>query len=144
MGKAILLGVMTAFIGTKSVMATTITRGEYNEYRGWQIPENEDPSEQGYLVEYLDGGKPNDDRHQGYISWSPADVFEKSYHQAHTFQDRVRLEHRELSEKLDALENMLDKGQPECIDDENWSLLKEQHKHMDAYNDTLMKRITKF
>jgi len=31
MSKAILLGVMAAFIGTKSVLATTMTRGEYNE-----------------------------------------------------------------------------------------------------------------
>lgn len=79
MTKAILLGVMTAFVGTKSVLATPMTRGKYNEYRGWQIPENEDPNEQGYLIEYVDGGKPNDDRHQGYISWSPKDVFERSY-----------------------------------------------------------------
>ena len=56
MTKAILLGVMTAFVGTKSVLATPMTRGEYNEYRGWQIPENEDPNEQGYLIEYVDGG----------------------------------------------------------------------------------------
>lgn len=79
MTKAILLGVMTAFVGTKSVLATPMTHGEYNEYRGWQIPENEDPNEQGYLIEYVDGGKPNDERHAGYISWSPADVFERSY-----------------------------------------------------------------
>ncbi|MFP3675023.1 DUF2829 domain-containing protein, partial [Bacillus sp. SIMBA_031] len=38
-----------------------------------------DPNEPGYLVEYLDGGKPNIEGHQGYVSWSPADVFERSY-----------------------------------------------------------------
>lgn len=70
---------MCAYIGTKSVLATTMTRGEYNVYRGWIIAENEDPSEQGYLVEYVDGGKPNDERHKGYISWSPACVFEDAY-----------------------------------------------------------------
>lgn len=70
---------LCAYVGTKSVLATTMTRGEYNEYHGWNIPENEDPSEQGYLVEYVDGGKSNDERHAGYISWSPADVFERSY-----------------------------------------------------------------
>lgn len=79
MGKSILLGIMTAFVGTKSVLATAMTRGDYNEYRGWQIPENEDPKEEGYLVEYQDGGKPCDERHAGYISWSPKDVFERSY-----------------------------------------------------------------
>ena len=144
MSKSLLALALTAFIGTKSVLATTMTRGEYNEYRGWTIPENEDPTEQGYLVEYVDGGKPNDDRHNGYISWSPRDVFEQSYHQAQTPQDRVRLEQRDLYDKLDKLENFLDKGQPDFIDDEQWDLLKEQQKHMDAYNDVLTKRIAKF
>ena len=141
---AVIKVALTAFIGTKSVLATTMTRGEYNEYRGWTIPENEDPTEQGYLVEYVDGGKPNDDRHKGYISWSPRDVFEQSYHQAQTPQDRVRLEQRDLYDKLDKLENFLDKGQPDFIDDEQWALLKEQQMHMDAYNDVLTKRIAKF
>ena len=103
MSKKLIALSMVAFIGTKSVLATSMTRGEYNDYRGWQIPENEDPTEQGYLVEYVDGGKPNDDRHAGYISWSPKDVFEKSYHQSQTPQDRVRLEQRELKERLDKL-----------------------------------------
>ena len=66
-------------IGTKAVLAHIMTRGEYNHYRNWEIPENEDPSEQGYLVEYVDGGKPNDERHKGYISWSPACVFKDAY-----------------------------------------------------------------
>ena len=144
MSKKLLALSLCAYIGTKSVLATTMTRGEYNEYRGWQIPENEDQNEQGYLIEYVDGGKPNDDRHAGYISWSPRDVFEQSYHQAQTPQDRVRLEQRDLYDKLDKLENFLDKGQPDFIDDEQWALLKEQQMHMDAYNDVLTKRIAKF
>lgn len=135
---------LSAYIGTKSVLAATMTRGEYNDYRGWQIPENEDPTEQGYLVEYVDGGKPNDERHTGYISWSPRDVFEKSYHQSQTPQDPVRLEQIELTSKLDALENFLDKGQPNFINDEQWALLQEQQKHMDAYSDVLAKRIALF
>ncbi len=135
---------MYQYTGTKTLKAKTMTLGEYNQYRGWQIPENEDPSQQGYLVEYLDGGKPNDERHTGYISWSPKDVFDKTYHQSQTPQDRVRLEQLELTQKLDALENFLDKGQPSFIDDEQWTLLQEQQKHMDAYSDVLAKRIALF
>uniref|UniRef100_UPI00374439FD crAss001_48 related protein n=1 Tax=Acinetobacter gerneri TaxID=202952 RepID=UPI00374439FD len=56
----------------------------------------------------------------------------------------MRLEQRELNEKLDALENFLDKGQPSFIDDKQWVLLKEQHEYMDAYNDVLAKRIALF
>lgn len=68
-------------IGTKLLNASPMTRGEYNTYRGWLLPENELElkDQKGYLVEYLDGGEPNDERHEGYISWSPADVFERNY-----------------------------------------------------------------
>lgn len=65
--------------GTKRLTAQPMTRGEYNQYRGWQCPADENPADAGYLVEYQDGGKTNDSRHAGYISWSPADVFERSY-----------------------------------------------------------------
>lgn len=70
---------MVAYQGTKTLFAKPLTRGAYNEYRGWPTPADENPNDDGYFVEYVDGGKPNDLRHAGYISWSPADVFERSY-----------------------------------------------------------------
>lgn len=70
---------MKQFLGTKLLKARPMTRGEYNNYRGWPAPESEDQSTPGYLVEYQDGGKANHPDHAGYISWSPSDVFEKSY-----------------------------------------------------------------
>jgi hypothetical protein len=70
---------MLPYNGTKTLLARPMARGEYNTYRGWVAPEGEDQDVHGYLVEYADGGKPNDPRHEGYISWSPADVFEKTY-----------------------------------------------------------------
>lgn len=65
--------------GTKELKAWPMGRGDYVAYRGWGLPDGENPGDAGYLVEYIDGGKPNDERHSGYISWSPADVFEKTY-----------------------------------------------------------------
>ena len=65
--------------GTKRVHARPMNRGEYNAYRGWEVPADENPADDGYLVEYLDGGKPNHPDHAGYISWSPKDVFERAY-----------------------------------------------------------------
>lgn len=70
---------MKKYVGTKHLKARPMSWAEYNEYRGWDVPTNEDPTDSGYLVEYEDGGKPNDPRHAGYISWSPADVFERTY-----------------------------------------------------------------
>jgi hypothetical protein len=70
---------METHIGTKLVKARPMTSGEYNSYRGWEMSAAEAASVEGYLVEYLDGGKANDERHEGYISWSPKDVFDKAY-----------------------------------------------------------------
>ena len=73
---------MQRYIGTKRLKAKPMTRGEYNSYRGWLTPEDENQYEAGYLVEYEDGGKPNHPNHPnhgGYISWSSADVFERTY-----------------------------------------------------------------
>jgi hypothetical protein len=61
-----------------------MTRGDYNLYRGWDIPADENPEDEGYLVEYRDGGQPNHAGHAGYISWSPKDVFRQSYREAGT------------------------------------------------------------
>ena len=70
---------MKTFIGTKLIQAHPMNRMEYNQYRGWDLPLNENGTDSGYLVEYLDGGQANDSRHLGYISWSPEAVFRKSY-----------------------------------------------------------------
>ena len=45
-------------VGLKAVNATAMTLGEYNKVQGWGLPEGQDPAAAGYLVEYLDGGKP--------------------------------------------------------------------------------------
>ncbi|WPE28065.1 hypothetical protein PshuTeo1_38000 [Pseudomonas hunanensis] len=72
---------MNRFIGTKILLAQPCTRLEYNRYRGWELPNDEDGAEWGYLVEYTDGGKPNHPDHEGYISWSPKEQFENAYRQ---------------------------------------------------------------
>lgn len=70
---------MQTYIGTKIVNAKPMTRADYNILRGWELPSDEDGSDEGFLVEYRDGGQPNHPEFSGYISWSPADVFEQAY-----------------------------------------------------------------
>lgn len=70
---------MQQYIGTKLITSTPMNRADYNIYRGWELPANENGSDDGYLVEYQDGGKPNDSRHAGYISWSPKAQHEAAY-----------------------------------------------------------------
>ena len=67
------------YFGTKLLNAWPMNRQEYVDYRTWELPAGENPDDLGYLVEYLDGGAANDDRHNGYISWSPKDVFDAAY-----------------------------------------------------------------
>lgn len=67
------------YIGTKIISAIPMTRAEYNDYRGWKLPADENGDDDGYLVEYLDGGKPNHSVHKGYISWSPKEQFDNAY-----------------------------------------------------------------
>lgn len=70
------------YIGTKVILAKPMNRQEYNDYRGWQLPDDEDGTDAGYLIEYTDGGRANHPDHKGYISWSPADVFNRAYRPA--------------------------------------------------------------
>lgn len=67
------------FYGTERVLAQPMTRGDYNAYRGWTLPPDENGNDAGYLVERADVDRSNHARHAGYLSWSPADVFEQSH-----------------------------------------------------------------
>ena len=70
---------MKPYVGTKRIQAMPMTRGVYNELRGWTVPPDENADDEGFLVEYVDGGKPNVAGFAGYVSWSPKDVFERAY-----------------------------------------------------------------
>lgn len=70
---------MKQHIGVKLINAKPMTRQEYNDFRGWQLPADENGADEGFLVEYLDGGKGNTDLYAGYVSWSPAEVFNRAY-----------------------------------------------------------------
>ena len=69
---------MQIYTGVKIIAAEPMNLGEYNKYRGWQIPENETATAEGYLVEYANS-KSNHLEHSGYISWSPKLEFENAY-----------------------------------------------------------------
>ena len=38
------------YVGTKMIHIEAKMHDEYNQYRGWQIPENEDSADEGYHV----------------------------------------------------------------------------------------------
>ena len=81
---------MQLFIGTKVIKASTeMSRKEYCDYRGWELPKDENGDDRVYLVEYEvdETSKPNHPNHEGYISMSPKAVFEKAYIKIKTLND---------------------------------------------------------
>lgn len=97
--------------GTKEMRATPMTKAEYCLLRGWPIPADEDPAEEGYVVQYEDGGAPQEEMaakgFTGYVSWSPADVFERAYQPSSTHLERMEIEQGEVRERLQKLEGFI-------------------------------------
>lgn len=88
------------YIGTKLIRAQAMSRAEYNAYRGWTLPADENGEDAGYLVEYLDGGKSNHPNHVGYISWSPTDVFDRAYRPTNGLSFGMAIEALKLGERV--------------------------------------------
>lgn len=131
---------MVTYTGTKTIKATPMTRGEYNYLRGWEVPEDEDPTDEGYLVEYPNGGT-NLEGFEGYISWSPAKQFEEAYKPSGTVLERMEIELSDLGCRiLKAREFLLN---PIDTDGEDRSMLSIQLSHMVAYYEVLAQRINR-
>ncbi len=104
---------MKKYVGTKVIEASPMTRGDYNNYRGWQIPADENPGDAGYLVKYSDD----------YVSWSPAYAFEEAYREydenklpatavgmmSEDYKERFKAEYKQLVIRFEGLRGMLKK-----------------------------------
>lgn len=93
-------GAVKTYVGTRVVHAIPMTRLAYNNMRGWQLPDNEDGNDLGYLIELADGS--------GFVQWLPQDVFEEAYTHGvtlkkTTFVERMVKELEELSDKVEKL-----------------------------------------
>lgn len=132
------------YVSHKKVKRIPMTRMEYNVYRGWELPENENGADEGYLVEYLDGGKPNHPKHQGYISWSPKEQFDKGYtleSEAITVKERAQEEWGELHARKLACTKFIATVQFNELPDEARLLLVRQNEVMLNYLSILEQRI---
>jgi Protein of unknown function (DUF2829) len=69
-------------IKARTVKAVPMDRAEYNHFRGWDLPVDENPNDLGYMVEYepSDDILPNHEQHLGYISWFPSPIFNMMFH----------------------------------------------------------------
>lgn len=62
------------YIGRVSVQATPMSRADYNELRGWQLPADENGEDDGFLLQPVAG--------YGHLTWVPKDSFEANYRKA--------------------------------------------------------------
>lgn len=72
-----------------------MTRLEYNQFRGWTLPEGEDPNDLGYLMDF-----------GFHTAWWPADVVDKAFvmlPSAPSYQQRVHGEHKQLLDRQEKL-----------------------------------------
>lgn len=138
---------MKTYIGTKIIQARPMSRVDYNAYRNWVLPDNEEGADAGYLVEYLDGGKANDSRHAGYISWSPQAQFDAAYVQVDTnpglppHMQRVAAEQAELDDRRGKLNGFLGSEIFARLPKDEQSRLWRQAEIMDDYSNILRDRL---
>ena len=128
---------MVQYTGTKTIMATPMSRGEYNTLRGWEVPADEDPNDPGYLVQYENDSKANVEGFDGYISWSPQKPFDLAYNKSGTFKQRVFIEMEQLYRRMFLLKKYIHGESP---DSEHYILLIIQLKAMETYYQVLCAR----
>lgn len=122
------------YIGTKTVKAEPMVKSAAVA-KGWARASEGNPDTPGYHVQYTnpDGST--------YDSWSPKDVFEKSYQIAEDFKDRLEIEFKELRIRLLKLHKFIqDNGFANIakkIGPEQGALLLSQYHGMSLYFDAL-------
>lgn len=125
----------------KEVHAIPLTRGVYNDVRGWIIPENENPADEGYLVVYNLGTADE------YVSWSPKHIFDDGYHPLDTCGrqldhiDRMIIEHNKLMAKLVKLNEFIEGDKFKSLGSRARLLLSRQAAAMEDYAECLHDRL---
>lgn len=82
---------MKKYIGIKTVDAKPMSKGKAFDNKLTRSISTGESEVEGYKVIYEDG----------YESWSPKDVFEKTYKPADTFLDRLHIERKDLADKFE-------------------------------------------
>ena len=131
---------MPLYQGKKDIYAKPMSLGDYNKLQGWDIPVDQDPEREGYLLEYSNGGKSNHPDFEGYISWSPKEIFEDAYKLIETPLDRLKIESTELGVRLNGLHKFLASGKHKELGQLQANLLSIQFAQMSAYSEILQWR----
>lgn len=141
---------MKHYIGTKLLLAIAMTRQGFLDHIGRDIDPKTDGGDEGYLVEYCDGGAPNHPDHKGFISWSPKEQFEAAYlpvgdiSRLQPHQQRVVGEKAQLDDKLEKLTAFLSSPRYAALDSGEQHRLSIQINAMRTYSRILGERIKAF
>ena len=130
------LSAAKAYRASYSVRAVPMTRVEYNDFRGWLVPHQENPQDKGFLVIREDQPS-NVEGVNGYVSWLPEGVFNDTYQQTNTYVDRLIIEHDELEERLGKLKDFLPNA-----DEATREVLSRQAVAMEGYLSILKERLS--
>ena len=82
---------MKTYSGTMSVDARPMTRAEYNELRGWELPADENGDDLGMYVEY-----PN----TGHKNWMTRDIFGLTFKEKDRFSFSEALIHVKAGKRV--------------------------------------------
>ncbi|HFC6388666.1 TPA: hypothetical protein ACFNMI_001758 [Neisseria bacilliformis] len=124
-----------------TVTAQPMTRGDYNNLRGWALPADEDPNEAGFLVINPSVSERNLEGYDGYVSWLPQEAFAELYRETDTWKQRLEIEAEELNEKIDKLSAFINGAAFNELPKEQQELLAKQLFSMAAYNEVLKTRL---
>lgn len=61
---------MKIYVGTTIIKAKPMNRLDYNNFRGWVVPSDENGDDEGYVIE-----------NKGYVTWLPNEQFNNTYNE---------------------------------------------------------------
>lgn len=96
---------MTIYAAKHKVQAVAKTRQEYNDFRGWILPEDENGDDLGYMIQFEDSE---------HYTWQPKEVFDSMYvkdnEDEKSLSERLEIEIDELVAKQTKLQDFIQSG----------------------------------
>lgn len=83
-----------------------MNRADYNAWRGWELPSDENGEDEGYLVQHLQVSEANTPEN-GYVNWMSHEQFYRTHVPVESVLDRMVVERAELRERIKSLNNFL-------------------------------------
>lgn len=134
------LNELSRFKAHHEISAQPMTLGQYNKLKGWDIPANEDPDEQGYLIVLVD--KKPEALELTDLTWCRKSIFDAKYSPSNTFEERLNVEYVDLLGRSVGLSTFIESGKIDALKTEHSAPLRVQSELMATYLVLLAHRIT--